>query len=353
MTQIGSSGQYSTTEANVWPLMDAAVRDEVVTGVVENSAFLSLMSRMPDMTSREQKRALIDTLPAAEFTSANTGTEDLSQGVGDDNQINETEYRVLEDANKIPLDDEEGLKQTDDFTVKAEYMIVEDIAVVMPIALNVLNDSRFPIWSMIMPKLQEAIGVQVDNAVGFGVGKPDLWPSSLCGTAISRGLTNVQGDADDLAGDLSKTMANLEEVYYMGNYWVLPLTEKAKLRDLRDNVGRPLFIAAITDSAPDMLYGHPIKYVMNGTYKTANIEAMFGDFSKAQFAVREDINFKVFTEGVITDSSNNVVLNLMQQDSAALRVVYRMAWGVENAVHVAVARDSRYPVSIMHPEGAA
>jgi len=38
----------------------------------------------------------------------------------------------------------------------------------------------------------------------------------------------------------------------------------------------------------------------------------------------------VFDQGVISDGSGNVVLNLMQQDSVALRVVARYAFATAN-----------------------
>ena len=62
-----------------------------------------------------------------------------------------------------------------------------------------------------------------------------------------------------------------------------------------------------------------------------------GDFSKAIIGVRRDISFKMFTEGVISDDTGKVILNLMQQDSVAMRMTMRLAYACVN------------PVTIMEP----
>jgi hypothetical protein len=56
-----------------------------------------------------------------------------------------------------------------------------------------------------------------------------------------------------------------------------------------------------------------------------------GDFSKAVYAIRQDITVKILTEGVIQDpTSKEIVYNLAQQDMIALRVVFRLGWALPN-----------------------
>jgi hypothetical protein len=65
-------------------------------------------------------------------------------------------------------------------------------------------------------------------------------------------------------------------------------------------------------------------------------------------AVRDDINMKVFSEGVISDGAGVVLLNLMQQDAKALRVTFRMAWAAANPVtRLQPDRTQRYPASVL------
>lgn len=82
---------------------------------------------------------------------------------------------------------------------------------------------------------------------------------------------------------------------------------------------------------PDSIYGNDLLYVRNGAWVN-NYEAIFGDRNMAILGVRQDITFQVFTEGVISDDSGNVILNLMQQDSIALRAVMRVAFAVAQPI---------------------
>jgi hypothetical protein len=58
--------------------------------------------------------------------------------------------------------------------------------------------------------------------------------------------------------------------------------------------------------------------------------------------MRQDISFKIFTEGVISNGSGDVILNLMQQDSVALRAVMRMGWATARP-RTRVNGSTRYP----------
>src|ERR1700689_4407130 len=80
------------------------------------------------------------------------------------------------------------------------------------------------------------------------------------------------------------------------------------------------------------LYGFPISLVDNGSWDTANAQVICGDFSKAIVGVRQDIGFKLFTTGFISDTIGKVILNLMQQDAVAMRMVMRLAYATVNPV---------------------
>ena len=84
------------------------------------------------------------------------------------------------------------------------------------------------------------------------------------------------------------------------------------------------------DGSPS-LYGLPMNEVLNGAWD-ADYTVILGDWTKAIVGVRQDLTYKVFTEGVISDDSGAVVLNLMQQDSVALRAVMRVAWAVADPI---------------------
>jgi hypothetical protein len=87
---------------------------------------------------------------------------------------------------------------------------------------------------------------------------------------------------------------------------------------------------------------------MRGLWPTAvsTVEALIGDFSQLVVGVRRDFDYKLITEGVITDNGTPPVIqfNLPQQDMVALRVTFRLGWQVANPINFDQAVEAnRYP----------
>ena len=72
-----------------------------------------------------------------------------------------------------------------------------------------------------------------------------------------------------------------------------------------------------------------------------------GKMDEAKFAIRADMSWKLFTEGVISDENGKVIMNLMQQDAKAMRVVMRLGWAVPNPIHQLNPDRGGYPFSIL------
>jgi hypothetical protein len=84
-----------------------------------------------------------------------------------------------------------------------------------------------------------------------------------------------------------------------------------------------------------------------------------GDFTKSIIGIRRDISFKMFTEGVISNDSGAVILNLMQQDSVAMRMTMRLAYATVNPVTImqpsaviSGGGTQRWPFGAILPVGA-
>lgn len=123
---------------------------------------------------------------------------------------------------------------------------------------------------------------------------------------------------------------------------------KAKLRGLRDENGNVIFQPSLTAGTPASLYSEPIVYSdQNGAWDS-DIDVIGGDWNKLVVGIRQDITFKIFEEGVISDSDGKVVLNLMQQDSKALRVVVRYGYAVANPINRKnQVEANRYPFAVL------
>jgi hypothetical protein len=111
------------------------------------------------------------------------------------------------------------------------------------------------------------------------------------------------------------------------------------LAGIRSAQGVPIYQPDMTETPGGKLYGYQMSEIQNGSWQnpTAGALMLAGDFTKAIIGIRQDISFKMFTEGVISDDTGKVILNLMQQDAVAMRMVMRLAYATVN------------PVTIMNP----
>lgn len=255
---------------------------------------------------------------------------------------------------------EGGLKQTTEVEWGTKNLVAEELAVVVPIHENVLADSTYDIWGETKPLLMEAFGAAIDSAVLFGVGKPTTWtdPAVVAGAAAA-GNGIALGDAipgvtaPNLTDYINEAMAFVENDGYDVNGFAARRNLRSKLRGLKATTGEPLFTMSVREdnTAEPTIYGEPLTYVQNGSWVDSAATLIAGDWSKAIIGVRQDITYKIFTEGVVSDSTGKVVLNLMQNDSVALRAVMRVAYAVATPItRENKGNATRFPFSIVTPD---
>lgn len=229
-----------------------------------------------------------------------------------------------------------GLKQTSRQQWRNKVLTAEEIAVIIPIPENYLDDAQTPIWPQVRPRLVEAAGALVDAACLFGTNKPSSWGYPVYQRAVAAGNTTFEGAViDGAAGDLAQQVAYMGEILAEDGYDMDGFVSRPglgwRLTRLRATDGTPIYNQGLrNDMSMSTLYGLPLRPLKNGAWNATETHLIGGDWSQAIVGIRSDISFKVFTEGVISDDSGNVVLNLMQQDSIALRMTLRMAWEVAN-----------------------
>ena len=304
---------------------------EIIQELPQESAFLRLARQLPNMSRKEDKRPVLNSLPMAYFVNQSSGTTG---------------------------DDDIGVKQTTQMEWGSLTLTAEEIACIIPVPENVLADADYDLWAEIVPQVRAAFGVVIDQAAFFGVNKPASWPTAIAPAAVAKGnyrqVGSVQGA--DLASDIigvGGLMNKVEEDGFNVNGFYAANTMKAQFRDLRDQVGQFLFMRSLTETEPDRLAGERIYFDRNGNFDTSDYLAIAGDWSKAVYAIREDIEYRLLTEATIIDpSTKEVVYALAQQDMAAMR--FKMRLGVQVANPVTRANDSastRYPFAVLTPAG--
>jgi hypothetical protein len=69
--------------------------------------------------------------------------------------------------------------------------------------------------------------------------------------------------------------------------------------------------------------------------------------------VRQDMTYKLITEGVITDNTGAIQYNLPQQDMVALRLVFRAGYAVSNPINYQQGTEAnRYPFAVLRSPAA-
>ena len=96
------------------------------------------------------------------------------------------------------------------------------------------------------------------------------------------------------------------------------------------------------------LDGSPINFPNNGAFDKSKALMISGDFSQLVYSIRQDITFKLFTEGVVQNTDGSIAYNLMQNDMVALRAVMRLGWEIPNPINaLKTDKAKRCPFAIM------
>ena len=298
-------------KTNVEALIDTQVANEIFEGVVRESKALSMFRRLPNMTSDKTKLRVSDSLPIAYFVdeSTNNGRKNLTKMAWDKKYINAAE-----------------------------------LAVIVPIKENVLNDTSIDIWSEVKPRIVEAFGKKIDNAIFNGTDKPADWRAGLIPSIVTAGAEVTEGD--NLYSDINDVMTKVEESGYNVTGLLGGVGLKGKFRMLTDTTGQPIKGTEI-DSLPKA-------FLDNGAWDKTKSILIAGDFSQAVYAIRQDVTYKVLTEAVIQDpSSGDILYNLAQDDMVALRVVMRLGWEIPNPVNALNETATRFPFANLKPKAVA
>lgn len=309
-----------TSRTDAAALIPEDVASEILKGTTEKSAALTLF-RKRSMGTAQTRMPVLAAKPAAYWiTGASLDERDT------------------------------GRKQTTELAWGNVYLNAEELAVIVPIPQNVLDDVDYDLWAEAKPEIEEAIAVKVDEAVFFGIDKPASWPTALVTAAASAGNVVTAGTSTvDVVDDINDVMAAVEaDGFDVDGFWAR-IQMKARLRGLRDSQKQFLLQG---DGNSRTLFGERVVFNRAGlsgfSTDAANYSLIAGDWNAGIMGVRKDITFEIFKEGVIQDAAGNIVWNLMQNDMKAMRVTARFAWAVANPINRSQTTEAdRYPFAAL------
>jgi HK97 family phage major capsid protein len=312
----GGAYNNSTNRTDVSSLIPEEVSNDMLGKATETSAVLEMFRHIP--VQRAQVRfPVLSALPAAYWVAGDT-----------------------------------GMKQTTEMAWTNKFLNIEEIAVIMPIPDNVLDDVDANLWDEAQPLLAEAFARTLDVAVFFGTNAPSSFPTNIAAAALSAGNNVTKGAnaaaAGGFLGDIDDLYDAVEQDGFDVTGWVGATKARTFLRKQRNTLGDRTDDGVRVGADLKSLDGHSVAYPMRGLWATTvgTSPLLFGgDWSQFVVAVRKDITMKILTEAVIQDNSGAIVFNLAQQDMTAVRLTFRAGWQVVNTINNdRPTEGQRYPV---------
>lgn len=297
---------------------DAMIPDGVSTEIIKEAPKESVMltrARRVPLSTAKAKQPVLSTLPEAYWVNGDT-----------------------------------GLKKTTSVAWENQYITAEELAVIVPIPDALIDDSSVPLWDEVKPLIAEAFGQKIDAAAIFGVDKPSSWPTDIVSAATAAKNTVAAGTHKDLGADVAALAGLVAKQGYTVNGFASEPGLNWELVGMRTETGQPIFSPSMTVGQPSALYGIALNEVFTGGWDSTKAKLIALDWTKQVIGIRQDITYDLFREGVITDSTGKVILNLMQQDTKALRVVMRVGWATAAPMtRVGRGVSKTYPAGILTP----
>jgi HK97 family phage major capsid protein len=268
-------------------------------------------------------------------------------------------------------------KQTDQPTMEqlAWTITSAEIAVIIPMDENVVDDASVDLWELYRPAVETAVANKLDAAAIFGNDRPTKWGAANTGVSIVPEAQTVGNDFEedatptdqellDLISGTGATPATpdgaleaLEADLYDPSRILAYNRFKSRLRNLKDADSRYYFQGANgLPTVPSELFSIPLEFISHekasAIWQASEAHLIMGDWAQAILGTRQGLTYKVFDQGVITDGAGQVLYSLMEQDMVAVRVVARYAFKIitdETADGDTLEAGDDYPFAIVRP----
>ena len=258
--------------------------------------------------------------------------------------------------------DADGVKPTGKVTWGNKQLIVEELAVIVPVHENVIDDASVAVLSELAKAGGEAIAFALDAAVFFSINKPGTWTSkALYQSAVDNGNVFELGaavDGDDLSGSILQGAEVLCERYEPTSLFARKGLQY-KLANQRDAHGQPVFQQPLASAPGSAATVHGLgTYFVTGTVDNGAggdrpvwdpdvATGLIVDRERVLIGIRQDIQVKYLDQATVGG------INLAERDMVALRFKARFAYALgDNIAYGSTVQESS-PVSVIAPESPA
>lgn len=216
----------------------------------------------------------------------------------------------------------EGVKPQSKATWSNRTLVAEEIAVIIPVHENVLDDATVSVLTELAALGGQAIGKKLDQAVLFGIDKPASWVSdALVAAALNAGqmvvnTNNGEAGVNDIVGGVNQCAEKVADAGYNSDTLVTSLATRFRVANLRDGNGQMVF-------RDESFNGFRTFFNKNGAWEN-EVVGLIADSSRVRIGVRQDITVKFLDQATIGSGVNQI--NLAERDMVALRLKARYAY---------------------------
>lgn len=299
---------------------------------------------MADINRAELSTLIEDAYSHTLLASAVTNSAALQAFTRVDMGTKTTHLPVLATLPEAAWVSETGTKTTAQATWGDKTLVAEEVAVIIPIHENVVDDATVDVISELSMQGGAAIGRALDLAVIFGTNAPVSWTSdSLLDAAAAASQTfTVGADDDDLAGSIFQAAGAVDEAGWDPNTLLIPRGLRYRLANMRDDQNAPIFLPSLSAAGgQDSVAGLNAAYVSGRVWDRDEAEAIVVDSTRVIIGVRQDISVKFLDQATVGD------INLAERDMVALRFKARYAYVLGDNVNT--EGDGESPVASVLP----
>lgn len=235
--------------------------------------------------------------------------------------------------------DAAGVKPQSQATWTDRTLVAEEIAVILPIHENVIDDANTAVLTDLASLGGQAIGKKLDQAIFFGTDKPASWVSDdllTAAVAASQDVTVVGGQANssDIVGAVNQVSEKIATAGYAPDTMVASLAMRYQVANLRNADGSLVF-------RDESFAGYRTFFNRNGAWAPSSAVAIVADSSRVRIGVRQDIQVKLLDQATVGS------INLAERDMVAIRLKARFAYVLGNGATPAGA--DKTPVGVVLP----
>lgn len=248
----------------------------------------------------------------AAFPTVNMGTKTMHMPV----------LATLPVAEWVSDTDNTGVKPTSQVTWANKTLVAEELAVIVPVHENTLDDATEDILAQLAALGGQAIGKALDLAVFFGTEKPVTWTSlDLQAAAVAAGnvatVVDGAGSVNDIYGATLQVAGLIADKGFDPETVIAKRALQYQLANLRGTDGHPVLVN-------NGVTGFETFWSRNGAWVPAEATAIVADPSTVRIGVRQDVTVKFLDQATVGG------INLAERDMVALRFKARFAYVLGN-----------------------